>query len=97
MIEHQRIARLLDDAVFHHHDAIAHRHGFDLIVRDVDHRRRESVAKFRDFSPHLNPHLGIQVRERFVEQERLGFANDRAADRDALALSAESVLGRRSR
>ena len=39
-------------------------------------------------SAHLHAQLGIEVRERFVEQEHLGVANDRPAHGDALALAA---------
>ena len=42
----------------------------------------------RELEPHLHAELGVEVGERLVEEEDLGLAHDRAADRDALALAA---------
>ena len=42
----------------------------------------------RDLDPHLHAQLGVEVRQRLVEQEDLRLAHDGAADRDALALAA---------
>ncbi len=44
--------------------------------------------QLHDFQAHRHPQLGVQVRQRFVEQEHLGFAHDGAAHGHALALSA---------
>jgi hypothetical protein len=41
-----------------------------------------------DLGAHLHAQLGVEVRERLVEQEHLRLAHDRAAHRDALALAA---------
>ena len=41
-----------------------------------------------DLGPHLHPELGVEVRERLVEQEDRRVAHDGAAHRDALALAA---------
>ena len=41
-----------------------------------------------DLGPHVDPQLGIEVRQRLVEQEGLGLADDRPPDRDPLALAA---------
>ena len=41
-----------------------------------------------ELDPHLHAQLGVEVRERLVEQEDLGVADDGAAERDALALTA---------
>ena len=58
---------LLYLAVFHHGDAVAHGHGFDLVVGDVDNRRVEAVVQLADLRPHLHAQLGVQVGQRFVE------------------------------
>ena len=55
---------------------------------DVDRGHAEIPLQPRDLSPHLNPELCVEVRERLVHQERLWLANDRSAHRDALALAA---------
>ncbi len=93
IVEAQRLGDLLDDAVFHHDDAVAHGHGLDLVVGDVDHGGLEPVVELGDFGAHLDAHLGVEVGERFVEQEGLRFAHDGAADGDALALAAGEGLG----
>ena len=41
-----------------------------------------------DLDAHLHAQLGVEVRQRLVEQERLGLAHDGPADGDALALPA---------
>ena len=38
IIELQRLAHLLDNAVMHDHDLVGHGHGLDLVVGHVDHR-----------------------------------------------------------
>ncbi len=43
--------------------------------------------ELRDFRAHLNAHLGIEIRERFVEEKNFRLAHDGATDRDALALA----------
>ena len=51
------------------------------------------LVELGDFRAHLDAHFGVEIRERFVEQEGLGFADDGAADGDALALAAGEGLG----
>ena len=46
-----------------------------------------------DLGAHLHAQLGVEVGERFVEEEGLRFAHDGAADGDALALAAGERLG----
>ena len=83
-----RRADLLDAAVVQDHDAIGQRHRLDLVVRHVDRRRRDALAQPLDLGAHLHAQLGVEVRQRLVEQEDLGVAHDGAAHRDALALAA---------
>ena len=58
---------------------------------DVDHRRAEPPVQRGDLAAHLHPELGVEVGQRLVEQERLRLLDDRAADRDALALAARQL------
>ena len=46
-----------------------------------------------DLDAHLDAELGVEVRQRFVEQEHLGFADHGAAHGDALALAAGELGG----
>ena len=72
---------------------LAHGHGFDLVVRDVDHRGFELVVEAADLGAHLHAHLGVEIGERFVEEEDRGLADDGPTDRHALALAAGQGLG----
>ena len=88
VVELERRADLLDPAVLHDHDPVAERHRLDLVVRDVDGRRLEPLVQALELDAHLHAQLGVEVRERLVEEEHLRLAHDRAADRDALPLAA---------
>ena len=88
VVELERRADLLDDAVVHHHDLVGHGHGLDLVVRDVDGRGLQPLVQLLDLGAHLHAQLGVEVGQRLVEQEHLRIAHDRAAHGDALALAA---------
>ena len=88
VVELLRRRDLLQLALAHDGDAVAHRHRLDLVVRDVDRRHAEVALEPRDLRAHLHAQLRVEVRERLVHQERLRLAHDRAAHRDALALAA---------
>ncbi len=93
VVQPQRGADLLDQPVLQHHDPVAHGHGLDLVVGDVDHRGLQAVVQGRDLGPHLHAQLGIQVGKRLVEQEHLGLAHDGPAHGHALPLAAGEGLG----
>ena len=84
---------LLQLALAHHGDAVAHRHRLDLVVRHVDGRHAEVVLQARDLGAHVHAQLRVEVRERLVHQVGLRLAHDRSAHRHALALPS----GKRSR
>jgi type 1 glutamine amidotransferase len=79
---------LVEQPVFHHHDAVAQRHGLFLVMRDVDRRRLHLPMQALQFGAHSDAQLRVQVRERLVEQKGLRLPDDRAPDRDALPLPA---------
>jgi hypothetical protein len=62
-----RHAHLRDAPRVHHHDTVAECHGFDLIVGDVEHRRRQSTVQPRELASHLAAQGRIEVRQRLVE------------------------------
>ncbi len=70
------------------HDAVGQRHRLDLVVRDVDRRRRDTLTQALDLGAHLHSQLGIEIRQRLVEQEHLRVAHDGAPHRHALPLAA---------
>ena len=88
IVKVQRRPDLLNHAVAHDDDAIGHRHGFDLIVRYVDRRRLQPLVQFLDLGAHLHAKLGVEIRQRLVEEEHLRIAHDRPPHRHALALAA---------
>ena len=94
MIELHRRADLLDPAVLQHDDAVGERHRLDLVVGDIDHRRRgHALLELGDLDAGGDAKRGVEVRQRLVEQEHLRVAHDGAADGDALALAARHRLG----
>ena len=46
-----------------------------------------------DLGPHLDAQLGVEVRQRLVEQEQARMHDERARDRDALLLAARELRG----
>jgi hypothetical protein len=74
-----------------HSDAVGHRHGFHLVVGHVDGGGFQAPVQRLDYGAHLDTRLGVQVRQRFVEQEGLELAHDGRAHRDALPLSASEL------
>ena len=88
LVELLRRRDLLEHALAHDRDAVAHRHRLDLVVRHVDRRHAELVLQPGDLGAHLHAELRVEVRERLVHEERLRLADDRAAHRHALPLAA---------
>ena len=88
VVELLRGVDLLELALAHDRDAVAHGHGLDLVVGDVDRRRPEVVLEACDLGAGLHAQLRVEVRERLVHEEGLRPADDRAAHGDALALAA---------
>ena len=76
----------------HDGDQVGHRRRLGLIVRDVDRRRREPLLQPLQLAAHRRAQLRVEVRQRLVHQERLGIADDRAGERDALPLAARELL-----
>ena len=75
VVEIERRADLLDDAVMHHHDLVGHGHGLDLVVRDVDGRGLEPLVQFLDLGAHLRR---AAWRRGWTAARRTGTPADRA-------------------
>jgi hypothetical protein len=71
-VDVQRRAHLLDRAFIHHDDAVGHREGFLLVVRDHDGSDPELPLQAADFLPQLDAHDGVQRRQRLVQQQQAG-------------------------
>ena len=88
VVEVERGADLLDDAVMHDDDLVGHGHGLDLVVRHVDGGRLQALVQLLDLGAHGDAQFGVEVGQGLVEQEDLRVAHDGAAHGDALALAA---------
>ncbi|MNQ87889.1 hypothetical protein D3C85_1031300 [compost metagenome] len=75
------------------HYPVPQRHRLHLIVGHIDHGGAQLLVQARQLGTHLSAQGGIQVGERLVEQEHIGFAHYGASDGDPLAL-APGELGR---
>ena len=93
VVKLERRADLRDDTLVEHDDLVGEGHRLRLVMRHIDHRRAEIGVELRQFEAHLHAQFGVEVGQRLVEQENLGLAHQRAADRDPLALAARK-LGR---
>ena len=82
---------LLDDALAQHGDAVGHAHRLDLVVRDIDERPAEVALEPLQLRAHLEAEQRVERGERLVEQERARVADERAPERDPLALAARQL------
>ena len=57
-------------------------------MRDVDHGQRQVLLQGADLLTHPPTQLGVQIRQRLVEQQHLRLQHDGAGDGDALLLAA---------
>ena len=83
-----RSADLLDFAVFHDDDPVAHREGFLLVMRDVDEGYSELSLHILELELHVLSHFEVERTKRFVEKEDLRLVDDSACYRDSLLLTA---------
>ena len=61
-------------------------------MRHVDHRDAEQLLQPADLAAHLDPQLGVEIGERFVEQQHMRLDHEGAGDRDALELAAGQLV-----
>ena len=85
-VDHVDLAVFLEGPPDEPFDGLPHR--LDLVVGDVDDGGAEVLVQLLDLGAHVDAQLGVEVRQRLVEQEHIRIAHDRAAHRDALALAA---------
>ena len=88
-----RRADLLDKAVLHDDNTVAQGHSLGLIVGNVHKCGIDFLAQFDDFGAHLVAELGVQIGQGLVHQQHFGFADNGAADGNALTLAAGQGLG----
>ena len=83
-----RRSRLQRAAAVQDRDAVGQRRRLVEIVRDQHDRHRERAAQRGQLAIELVPRHAVDGGERFVEQQHLRVARERAGDRDALLLAA---------
>ena len=87
-----RGADLLEDALVEHGDAVPERQRLHLVVGDVDHRRADASVQALELRARLDAELGVEVRERLVEEVDVRVPRERARERDALPLAAGELV-----
>jgi hypothetical protein len=93
VVEGARRVGLLQQPVLEDGDAVAHGHGLDLVVRDVDGGDAEPALQGGDLRAGLDAELRVQIGQRFVHEEHLRRTHDRATHRHALPLPTGQRLG----
>jgi len=82
---------LLQNTILHHRDLGGHGHRLNLVVGDVDERGPQPLVQLRDLGAGLDPELGVEVGEGFVQEENRRLADDSPTQGDALALAARKL------
>ncbi len=83
-----RRADLLDAALTHHDDAVGQRHRLVLIVGDEDRGGADGALDLTQLDLHALAQLGVQIRQRLIEQQHARPDHQRAGERHALLLAA---------
>ena len=92
-VEGQGVGHLLQAPLAEDRHPLAQRHGLGLIVGDIDGGCAQAVVEAADFALQLAAQGGFQVRERLIEEEEFGLADQGPAQGDALPLSAGELTG----
>ena len=83
-----RAVDLREPAVEHDGDAVGQRHRLGLVVGDVDHGRAGFAMEGAEHVHHCNAQMGIEIGQRFVQNDDLGLHDQTTGERDPLALTA---------
>ena len=78
-------------APLHHRDLVGGGHGLGLIVRHIDRGVSVLVMQAADLEAHFLAQVGIEVRQRLVEQQHLRLDHQRTRQGDALLLPARQL------
>ena len=92
-IDFHRRSDLHDLAGAHDDDAVGERHGFFLVVGDVDEGALERLVQSVAFGAQLPPQLGIEARQRLIEEKGRGLRDQGARQCRALRLAARAFTG----
>src|SRR5438105_3793619 len=79
--------QLLKSALLENRDPVGERHGFDLVVRDVNGRDAERLLHMLELGAHMASELGIEVGQWFVHEKDGWPADDGSRQRHTLPLA----------
>ena len=85
------VADLLELAQVHDRDRVRHRQRLLLVVGHVDERDPDLALDVLQLELHRLAQLQVERAERLVEQQHRGQVDERARERDALALAAREL------
>ena len=88
---------LQDLAARHDGDAVGQRQRLFLVVGHEDEGDADGALDLAQLDLHLLAQLLVERAQRLVQQQHLGLADQRAGQRDALALAAGQLVGARAR
>ena len=83
---------LLDPALVHHRDPVAHRQRLLAVVGDEDEADPELALEALELHLHLAAEVGIERRQRLVEQQHLGLQHQGAGEGHPLPLAAAELV-----
>ena len=66
---------------------------FDLIVGHVESRDAQAALQLAQFEAHALAQFGVEIAERFVQEQHLRLAHQRARQREPLLLAAGQLRG----
>ncbi len=92
-VEVRRRRHLLQQAAVHDGAARGHGQGFVLVVGNHDEGDADLFLQGRQFGAHLVTQLGVERRQRFIEQQNARLLDQGARQSDALALAARQLVG----
>src|SRR5882757_4338272 len=93
VVDLMRGADLDEAATIEHAYSVAHAHGLDLIVGDVEEGGAELHLQILELGAQDLAQFGVQVGQRLVHEENPRLPHDRAAEGDALHLAAGKSVG----
>src|SRR5579859_4345958 len=93
-VDLRRAAYLFDLALVHHDDSVRQGHAFGLIVGDEHARDARSLLQLLQPGAHVHAQLGVEIAERFVQQEQVRLEDHGSRERDALLLTARELRRR---
>src|SRR5688572_14527479 len=83
--------QLLEHAFVEDCHPVSKRHGFDLIVRDIDGRDAERLLHVLELGSHVAAELRIEIRQRLVHEKDRRAPDDGPRQRDTLSLAARKL------